>query len=234
MGLSESEARQLIGLSYGRRLNWKSMAPVTAAAPSTYPANDDGVDVRDAIVGRLSIQLREDMSAQAAEVSIDTSVDDTYTITVDGTDYDYVASGKTAAQIATALKALLAAATSIVVTDNLDGTLSIVGATEAAYTIAASTLATGAITVDAEASYAEWQFCFRNADLPTGYDAWDRYTFPDGSTSKTFANNGSENVDLTCMREAFIHIVDHDAQGTKAIRRLIGVGERDNGAFDYV
>lgn len=235
MGLTEQQARELIGLGAGRRLRWTAQTPITEAAPADPPTDGDGVDVRDALSGRLKLQLRADARAQVATVEVTSTTDDTYTVTIAGVAYDYVASSKTIVQIAAGLASALAAASAVVtVTDNLDGTLTIEGATPTAYTIAVSTAGSGTMTLDAEASTVTWSLWFRSSDLPDAYDTWERYTFPDGSTSRTMANNYGENVDLNGMDEIFVWVSSSDVQGAATLAVLIGVGVRDDGVFDYV
>lgn len=236
--LSEIQSRELMGLGAGRNLRWSIQnAAITAAAACPVPEVASAVSAEDAVLARPYLQLRANGVSQVADVevsAVDTGA--TYTVTINGTGYDYAATGgDDAAAIAAGLVSALAAASAIVtVTDNLDGTFDIAGATTNAYTIAVSATGSGDLDINAEPSTATFSFWFRDENVPDGYDTWRQYQFADGTYTRTVANNWSENVACNAMEDMYLYVESHDAQGDKALAVLFGVGIRDDGLFDGV
>lgn len=87
--------RELAVISQGRNPVWTTQARLESGETSDPPGDvSDGVDTQNAIVTLWKVQLRRNAKFHGATVVVST-VDDasTYRVTINSTDFDYVASG---------------------------------------------------------------------------------------------------------------------------------------------
>lgn len=169
MAISTETIRELQVLSQGRQVETASDAYLYA--PNGPPVQDtDGVafhavDKVKPVYAFLGVRLTPKPTTQNATLTVDTVVvGDTYRATVDATNYDYVAQiGDTVSDVATGIVAAIGGATSGTVTpqDNADGTIDFIGDPDATYTLAASVVGTGTVTLAQDAtsvSYTMWGY----------------------------------------------------------------------------
>lgn len=170
MPISTVTIRELQVLSQGRAASNQSADYITAANGT--PTDDaDGFDLESLearpVQAFLGVTLQERPEAFDATVTILTVVGgDTYRVTFDAVDYDYVAApGDTAADVAAGLVASIGAAVDAKATptDRGDGTIDFLGVKGETYTVAVSVPSgTGTMSVSKDASsvdYRVWGYC---------------------------------------------------------------------------
>ena len=169
MPVKTETIRELQVLSQGR--NPTDQAADYITAPNGTPTDDaDGFDIaglsRKPLVAFVGVTLQAVPERHDALVTVTSAVDgDTYRVTFDGVDYDFVApASSTPAVIATGLVAAIGAATAAKAapTDNGDGTIAFTGVKGQTYTLAVSVPAgTGTMTAEKDAttvSYRVWGY----------------------------------------------------------------------------
>ncbi len=165
MPVKTETIRELQVLSQGREPTDQTSTHLTAANGT--PTDDsDGFDIAGLsprpVLAFVGVTLQAVPEAFDAVVSVLTAVDgDTYRVTFDGVNYDFVApASSTPAVIATGLVAVIGAATAAKAapTDNGDGTITFTGVKGQTYTIAVAVPAgTGTTSVAKDASTVDYR-----------------------------------------------------------------------------
>lgn len=184
MADKQTLAIDLAILAAGRVPRFTDQAEVNVGALPGRPAlAAAGIDISDAIVALVGLRMRKDVSTHqviAWVSALDPTA--TYTITLGGTPFNYIASlGNTEEVILEALRALIDADPAYVAPlGSVTGTgpsarLAITGATEAAYTSAVGATGTGAMMSTADAQAVDFKLWGLAKNQVTGFEStWHR------------------------------------------------------------
>lgn len=197
-------------------------------APSLESA---GVDVEDAISAILSLKLREDASTFRVVVTVIT-VDDsaTYTVTLNGTAFNYAASGgDTAIEILNGLQAVVDASGDFnAAVDATALELVITGADEYQYTHTVGATGSGALAELYDATQVSFRVWGLPKNQPGTSVTWYRIPIAgvaEGGTVLTVDRNWAVEVRCPGYDRLFIEVVSTDGQVVPAIGPAIEESE---------